>query len=101
MEGLLSVAVHISLLAMGLSFFLAMSRLVKGPTTPDRVVALDLISSLVIGFITVYCIRVDNPIYLNATIILALVSFLSVIAIARYVERPRQEHLDHREREDA
>ncbi len=98
MENLLSFAINISLWTMGLSFFLAMIRVVIGPTTPDRVVALDLISYLVIGFITIYCIRAGLEIYLNATIVLALVSFLSVIAIARYVERPKQEHLDNREK---
>jgi len=100
MENLQSFAVNASLVVLGLSFFLTMIRVVIGPTTPDRVVALDLISSLVIGFISVFCIHVNAKIYLNATIVLALVSFLSVIAIARYVERPRQEHLDNREDDD-
>ncbi len=88
------VAKLIAVILIGVSFFISMARVVKGPSTADRVVAMDLISMLVIGFITVYCIEVDQEVYLNATIILALVSFLSVIAIARYVERPQQESLD-------
>jgi multicomponent Na+:H+ antiporter subunit F len=88
------VAKLISIVLVGVSFFISMARVVQGPSTADRVVAMDLISMLVIGFISLYCIEVNQEVYLNATIILALVSFLSVIAIARYVERPQQESLD-------
>lgn len=94
------VAKLIALVLIGVSFFISMARVVKGPSTADRVVAMDLISMLVIGFISVYCIEVNQEVYLNATIILALVSFLSVIAIARYVERPQQESLDARTNND-
>lgn len=90
----LDAAKIITMTLIGVSFFASMVRVVLGPSTADRVVAMDMISMLVIGFVSVYCIEIESEVYLNATIILALVSFLSVIAIARYVERPQQESLD-------
>lgn len=90
----LTIAKIVSFVLIGVSFFLSMARVVMGPSISDRVVGMDMISMLVIGFISLYCIEIGSVVYLNATIILALVSFLSVIAIARYVERPQQESLD-------
>lgn len=95
-----SFAKFASLILISVSFFLSMGRVIIGPSTPDRIVAMDLISMLVIGFVSVFCIEIEQEVYLNATIILALVSFLSVIAIARYVERPRQEALDDTDTEE-
>jgi len=66
---------------------LAFVRLVLGPSLPDRVVALDLMTTLGMGVIATYAIVNDDPIFLDVAIVLALVSFLGTIAFAYYVER--------------
>jgi multicomponent Na+:H+ antiporter subunit F len=66
---------------------LAFLRLARGPTLPDRVVALDLISALAVGLIGVYSIETDQRVLLEAAIVLALISFLGTVAFARYLER--------------
>jgi len=66
---------------------LAFVRLVRGPTLPDRVVALDLIAVLSVGFIAMYALDNDQPVFLDAGIVLALVAFLGTVAFARYLER--------------
>lgn len=71
------------LLAMALSFV----RLVRGPTLPDRVVALDMIAILTVAFLGVLTIGANQPAYLDAALTLALVAFLATTAFARYVER--------------
>jgi multicomponent Na+:H+ antiporter subunit F len=71
------------MVALGLAFV----RLVRGPTLPDRVVALDLIAVLSVGFITMYALDNDQPVFLDAGIVLALVAFLGTAAFARYLER--------------
>jgi multicomponent Na+:H+ antiporter subunit F len=70
-----------------LAVVLAFVRLVMGPTLPDRVVALDLMTTLGIGVIAVYAIANDDPIFLNVAIVVALISFLGTIAFAYYVEK--------------
>ncbi|MEM6356683.1 MAG: cation:proton antiporter [Pseudomonadota bacterium] len=62
-------------------------RLVKGETLPDRVVALDLLSMQLTALLVVFAVAVRNAAYIDAAIALALISFLSTVAFARYVER--------------
>lgn len=87
----LSIAVNITFVALCISLILAFYRVVFGPSLPDRVVAIDLIAYLVIGFISTYCISTYQPVYLDAAIILALIAFLGTIAFARYIAHPKVE----------
>ncbi|MEX0928554.1 MAG: cation:proton antiporter [Balneolales bacterium] len=88
----LSIAVHITFIALCISLVLAFYRVIAGPSLPDRVVAIDLIAYLVIGFIATYCISVGQPVYLDAAIILALIAFLGTMAFARYIAHPKVEN---------
>ena len=72
---------------LGLSMILALWRLVRGPSLPDRVIALDLVAYLTVGFIGTYAVATQEPAYLDAALVLALLSFLGTIALARYIER--------------
>jgi multicomponent Na+:H+ antiporter subunit F len=72
---------------VGLSLFLAFVRLVRGPTLPDRVVALDLMGVLTVGIIVAYAVATDQPVLLDPATVLALVGFLGTVAFARYLER--------------
>ncbi len=84
----LSVGMTALALAMlSVALFLAFTRLVRGPSLPDRVIALDLIAILAVGFIAVYDIAVDQPAFLDAATVLALLAFLGTVAYARYLER--------------
>jgi multicomponent Na+:H+ antiporter subunit F len=75
----------LALLSAGLVF--AFIRLARGPHLPDRVIALDLISILAMGFIVAYAVRFDQPNFLDVAIILAIISFLGTVAFAYYLER--------------
>lgn len=66
---------------------LALVRLVRGPTVPDRVVAVELISLLTAGGIVTYAVVEEQRVFLDVAIVLAVISFLGTIAFARYVER--------------
>lgn len=70
-----------------IGMYLALARLMLGPTLPDRVVALELITTLTVGIIVVYTISSNQPVFLDAAIVVALVSFLGTVAFAQYVER--------------
>jgi multicomponent Na+:H+ antiporter subunit F len=71
---------------LGVGVLLAFTRLVRGPRLPDRVVALDLMSTQGVGICAVYAVAVDEPVYLDVAIVLALVAFLGTVAFARFVE---------------
>jgi multicomponent Na+:H+ antiporter subunit F len=66
---------------------LAFMRLLRGPSLPDRVIALDILSVLGIGIIVAFAIATDQPVFVDVASVLALVSFLGTVAFAAYVER--------------
>jgi multicomponent Na+:H+ antiporter subunit F len=84
---MLEVVSQTTLATLGVALIVSFIRLVKGPTLPDRVVAMDLIGVLVVGLIVVLAGRSGVRATLDAAIVIALVGFLGTIAYATYVER--------------
>lgn len=82
-----TVALYVALPILLLAVLLAVVRLVRGPNLPDRVVALDLIATLVMGIMAVYAVATDAAVLLDLVVVLALLSFMGTVAFARYVER--------------
>ena len=64
---------------------LVVIRLIRGPGLSDRILALDLITVLSTGFVGVITVLTGFSLYLDIAIALALVSFLSTVALARYL----------------
>lgn len=83
------VALVFVLPLLAVALLLVFVRLVRGPDLPDRVVALDLMTVLLMGMIAVYGIGANQPVFLDVAIVLALVSFVATIAFAAYLERSR------------
>jgi multicomponent Na+:H+ antiporter subunit F len=77
----------IAFLMLTVAMALAFARLVRGPTLPDRVIALDLFAILSTGFLTVYAIDSEQRVFLDVAIVLALIAFLGTVAFALYMER--------------
>lgn len=78
-----TIAFGMLMAAMIFSF----ARLVRGPTLPDRVIALDLFAILSTGFLVVYAIDTAQAVFLDVAIVLALIAFLGTVAFALYLER--------------
>lgn len=87
MSPIVQWATLVALVLQSAALFLAVYRLVVGPTLPDRVVALDLIGVLSLGMILVFTVRTDTTIYLDVAIVFGVVAFMGTIAFARYLER--------------
>ena len=84
---LTELAPRVALALVGLAMFLVFVRLVRGPTLPDRVVALDLMGVLAVGMLAAYAVATDQAVLLDPAAVLALVGFLGTVAFARYLER--------------
>jgi len=65
---------------------LAMIRVVKGPTAPDRIVGLDTINTIVIVSMVIFGVISKSIIYIDVAIVYALLSFISTLFIAKYLE---------------
>lgn len=83
----LGIMLHIVLVVLGMAIFLTFGRLVYGPTVADRVVALDLMTTQVVGLIATYEIATREPVYLEVAMVLALIAFLGTVAFAFYLQR--------------
>lgn len=81
------LAPRLAMAMVGVAFFLTFARLVRGPTLPDRVVALDLMGVLAVGMIAAYAVATNQPPLLDPAAAVALVGFLGTVAFARYLER--------------
>ena len=69
-----------------LAIVIALIRVIKGPTAPDRVVGLDTINTIVIAGMVIFGAITQNIIYIDVAIIYALLSFISTLFIAKYLE---------------
>jgi multicomponent Na+:H+ antiporter subunit F len=84
---MLDISSQITLVVLGVALLVAFIRLVKGPTLPDRIVAMDLFGVLVVGLIVVLAGRSGVRATLDAAFVIALIGFLGTVAYATYVER--------------
>ena len=85
------ITTQAALVTLGVALLIAVIRLVKGPTLPDRVVAMDLIGVLVVGFIVVLAASTQVAATLDAAMVIALIGFVGTVAYATYVERGHPE----------
>lgn len=81
------VFVYIAAAIVGVALLLALYRFAKGPSDADRVVAFDVLTIISITAIVLAAFVEGRSIYLDVALVYALLSFLGVIAIARYLER--------------
>jgi multicomponent Na+:H+ antiporter subunit F len=82
-ELLFTIAGGLAALAGVLAFF----RIVAGPTAADRMVGLDGLTVIAISFLAYLAAAGGRVIYLDVALVYGLVSFLGVVALARYLER--------------
>lgn len=81
----LTWAIRIALTLLSASFLLTALRVIMGPTLPDRILGLDMLVAVAIGFIAVIGIKTGYSLYVDIAIALGLVGFLATVAFARFV----------------
>ncbi len=76
----------IAMAALLAASFLCLYRIGRGPTAPDRTVAIDILGTLIVGFCCVMALWTGQDFYMNIAIAWALLSFIGTIALAKYLE---------------
>ncbi len=82
----MSPLVQTAFLVLVLSSFLCLYRIARGPTAPDRTVAIDILGTLVVGFCCLMALVTGREYYMNIAIAWALLSFIGTLALAKYLE---------------
>jgi len=84
-EIFLQYTAQLALALLLLAMVLAIIRITIGPSLADRVLSLDLLVTIGIGFIAVVAVRTSQFTYVDVAIALGLVGFLATVAFARYI----------------
>lgn len=77
----------IALALLALAIIGSMYRLLKGPSVPDRIAALDMIGVLILSMIAIIGLLLDTKAYYDLILVIGIVSFVGTTAFARYIER--------------
>ncbi|MCT4654865.1 MAG: cation:proton antiporter [Cohaesibacter sp.] len=81
----LEAAILLSLLLLTVSFLLIAWRIIVGPSLSDRIMALDMLVAVGMGFIAVIGVKTGYYLYIDIAIALGLIGFLATVAFARFV----------------
>lgn len=84
---LINYAIIIAFVTLALGQLLSMVRLVLGPTTGDRILALDTMVINALGLVVVLGIHQGVQIYFEVSLLIAMLGFVSTVAVARFVLR--------------
>ncbi|HCE40740.1 K+/H+ antiporter subunit F [Alloalcanivorax profundimaris] len=84
---MLAIALPIGFGLIVLALLLNLYRLLRGPTLPDRALALDTMYINAIALIVLYGIATDGKLYFEAGMLIALIGFVSTVAVAKYMTR--------------
>ena len=76
----------ISLVLVMISIFMALFRVIRGPTAPDRIVGLDTINTLVIAGMIIFGVAEKEVIYIDVAIVYALLSYVTTLIVAKYLQ---------------
>ncbi len=81
------IIVQIAAVLIFLAILFAVIRLVRGETVVDRIVAVDMLTVISISLIALYAHVSGRFVYIDVALVYGLLSFLAVLAIARYLEK--------------
>jgi multicomponent Na+:H+ antiporter subunit F len=82
-----SVPFLVALTMLAAATVLTFIRLAKGPTLPDRVIAIDLIGVLLVCLLVLMAGVTAQQAFLDVAMVVALISFVGTVAYAQYIER--------------
>ena len=75
---------------LGLAMAMTMVRLLRGPSLPDRVVAMDLMVIAAVAVSALLALVYEQPALIDFAVLLALTAFISTTALAWYIERTQR-----------
>jgi multicomponent K+:H+ antiporter subunit F len=84
---MIHTAIVVSMYAIGLAMLLSLYRLLRGPTAPDRILALDTLYVNTIALLILFGMYLDSSIYFEAALIIAMLGFVGTVMLSKYVMR--------------
>jgi len=83
----IETAVLVSLHAVGLAMLLSLWRLLRGPSVPDRILALDTLYVNTIAALILFGMYLRSAVYFEAALVIAMLGFVGTVMLSKYVLR--------------
>ncbi|MDT8388131.1 MAG: K+/H+ antiporter subunit F [Thiogranum sp.] len=84
---MIHIALSLAFALVGLAVAFAFWRLLRGPSAPDRILALDTLYVNTIALLVLLGIHLDSNIYFEAALLIALMGFVGTVALCKYLLR--------------
>lgn len=82
---MISIVLNVGFTVMCLCLLLNLIRLIEGPSTPDRILALDTMYINTIALILLFGFRLERAIFFEAALLIAMMGFVGTVALANYL----------------
>jgi multicomponent K+:H+ antiporter subunit F len=83
----LAIVIPLCLVILGVAFLLTFVRLLRGPSLPDRIVALDTLNINAIALIVVLGIGLGSSLFFEVALLIAVTGFVGTVALTKYLLR--------------
>ena len=84
---MLELVIHIALFMISLALMLNLWRLVRGPSLPDRIIALDTLYINTIALLVLYGIYQASTVYFEVALLIAVMGFVGTVVLSKYLLR--------------
>ena len=84
---MLAIVIPVSFALLGMAVLLTVARLVRGPSLPDRILALDTLNVNAIALIVVYGIQLRSTLFFEIALLIAVMGFIGTVALTKYLQR--------------
>lgn len=85
--GLVGWAVIVAMHVVGVAMLLALVRLLRGPSLPDRILALDTLFVSAIAQLVLFGMHLGTAVYFEAALVIAMLGFVGTVVLSKYVLR--------------
>ena len=84
---MINVAIIVGMHVVGVAMLLSLWRLLRGPTAPDRILALDTLNISAIAQLIMFGMLLETEIYFEIALIIAMLGFFGTVVLSKYVIR--------------
>ncbi|HHY20462.1 MAG TPA: Na(+)/H(+) antiporter subunit F1 [Bacilli bacterium] len=74
-------------IVLSFSILVSLYRVIKGPSTPDRIIALDSIGINIIGMIAIVSIQLRTQAFLEVILLIGILSFIGTVGFSKFLEK--------------
>ena len=83
MDNVFSLLMQLALIVLGLCLFVCLYRAVRGPSTADRIIAVNMTGTITIAMIMFLSLLLKEGYLMDIALMYAMLSFLAVVLLCR------------------